>query len=143
MAKLGLQHAAARRKKRAIQLAKQQKAWRKFRRQWPQEAKFLEQVRESSEEFQRAITYTLADQMDDLFHFASKMKAKKREKVLQDLNAVFPSKRDASPYLALMKAGSVPGYDKLRVLSKNALKIQAGIAKNVPTADFGDWRKDA
>ena len=71
MVKRGLQYGAERRKELAKRLAKEEQVWESFKHEWPEEAQFLEEVREASEDFQREIAYALPDQMDDLFSFVS------------------------------------------------------------------------
>ncbi len=141
MAKLGLQYAAKRRKELAKRLVEEEKMWRAFKDDWPDEAQVLEEVRENSAEFQKKLTYTLSDQMDQLYSLAFPMKPKRRKRMLKALSVVHPAKNGATPYLALMKAGSVAGYNNVRVSSRNAKKIEAGIVQGISVEDFAEWRK--
>src|SRR4051794_32994175 len=108
----GLQGAARRKKKLIKKFEAEERARERFRLKWPDIAATFDQIRVDAAVFQEPrFEYALRDQMENVFELWSRLNPKERRFVLRDLNKVYPTKSESTPYLAVMKAASIPGYN--------------------------------
>jgi hypothetical protein len=140
----GLAGIAKRREKRAEVLEAEQRAWKKFKRSHAKFAKAIEEIREKAANgYQRPKSeYELKDHLFDIYELLLDANAEERKAMLRELDKIYSRRSNATRYLALLRAASVPGYDSKK-LSKSAGSIKKAIRERVPLDEFEDHRKKA
>jgi hypothetical protein len=136
----GLVGAQKRREKAAKLLEVQQIQLEKFKLNYPHFAEDFEEIRANAAEgYQIPKTdYEVADHLLEGYELVLRM-GRERKAVLKDLNAIYSRKSDSNPYLSLLKALSVPGYNE-KILSKLAQSILKAFEGSIPPDDFNDHR---
>ncbi|WP_018457505.1 hypothetical protein [Bradyrhizobium sp. WSM4349] len=97
--------------------------------------------RDSAEGFQIPRSdYEVGHQLHDLYKLIHRMSKEDRATLLTELSAIYPGRKGASKYHALVRAGSISGYNNKKVISQCARKLENAIKAKVPLEEFDDFR---
>lgn len=86
-------------------------------------------------------SYDLGDQLRDLYELIVPMTKEGRITLLKELAAIYPRRKGASRYHALVRAGSIRGYNNAKVISHRARRLEDAIKAKVPLEEFDSFRK--
>ncbi|MHC2395050.1 hypothetical protein ACVMFA_007379 [Bradyrhizobium liaoningense] len=84
--------------------------------------------------------YEVGNQLRDLYKLIYPMSKEDRATLLTELSALYPRRKGASGYHALVRAGSRRGYDNKKVISQCARRLEKAIKAKVPLEEFDDFR---